>query len=187
MRRIENKAFTGENALVMHTGGQLFPAGTYWEASDSEEGILLGADGRIQAAMPGMKLKSGGVQGDLFVFRRDGVLEGVVGAGEIFDAQGRSWGGFGRFRVSVLMPRRLLKDAQSAFEQEAPLKTVVSVHLRPILRSIMEDILSSPIENPAALRGLLSRRAAEAMEKPLLLRGLKLDHFEIVRFERTEV
>ena len=126
-------------------------------------------------------------KGREFVFRRDGVLEGVVGAGEIFDAQGRSWGGFGRFRVSVLMPRRLLKDAQAAFEQEAPLKTVVSVHLRPILRSIMEDILSSPIENPAALRGLLSRRAAEAMEKPLLLRGLKLEHFEIARFERTEV
>lgn len=186
MHRLDHSALKYVHEAIAHTGEQTFPSNVYWESSDWEEAFFLHADRRIQAALPGMKFKLGGKRGELYVFDRRIALEGVVGAGNVIDAQGHVWGGFGRFRTRLLIPRRFLADAKALIgNEELALENHVSALLRPILRSAMESAFENAAEAPLP-RSVLEQRAAEAMRNALILHGLQLEHFEIVRFAQTE-
>lgn len=186
MHRLDHSALKHVHGPIAHTGEQTFPSNVYWESSDWEEAFFLHADGRIQAALSGMRFKLGGKHGDLYVFDRRTVLEGVVGAGNVVDAQGHVWGGFGRFRTHLLLPRRFLADAKTLFgDADLSLEDHVSALLRPILRSAMESVSENAADAPLPC-SILEQRAAEAMRNALILHGFQLEHFEIVRFARTE-
>jgi len=188
MRWLADTEFQGERAFAAHTGMQTFSRDVRWRASDAEEGILLGADGRMRAVMPGQTVcpaRVGMEQADLFVFRRGGALNGVAGAGDILDGRNVRWGGFGQLRCTLLLPRLALPAVRRAYDEKKPLPAIVADIVRPALRRAMEQAVNNPAK-PAQLRKAVEELAFEPMRELLILHGLLLESFEMERFERTE-
>lgn len=189
MRWLADSEFQGERAFAAHTGMRTFPRDVRWRASDAEEGILLGADGRMRAVMPGQTVcpaRIGMEQADLFVFRRGGILDGVAGAGDVLDGRNVRWGGFGRLRCTMLLPRLALPAVRRAYGEKKTLAAIVAEIVRPALRQAMEAAVSDPSRKPAQLRKAVEELAFEPMRELLVAHGLLLESFEVERFERTE-
>lgn len=188
MGRFEELEFTGDRALIVHTGMRSFSRQVRWRASDSQEGLLLDADGGVRAVLPGETLWPGRVgsgRGDLFVLRRDGALTGVVGTGGVTGSDGVSRGGYGQFACAVLLPRRLLPAAARAFDRDETLSSMAAGVMRPALRRAMEEA-SCRSDDPARLRVEIARLAFEPMRDRLLTVGLLLERFDMERFDRIE-
>lgn len=188
MRLREFTEFHGETGLVEHTGAQNFCKDSVWRASDREEGLWLGDGGELLAVMPGQSIRLGRLgRGDLFVFRRDGEIHGLVGDGGVADAAGALWGGYGTFRAKFLLPRRALTEARRALEGETSLARAVAGILRPDLLAAMERAVGGRTrrESTALLREV-EAHAAKAMGARLPAVGLALEEFKLERFQQTE-
>lgn len=187
MRCCEELDFQGDRTLVAHTGMRSFARNACWRASDAEEGLLLGADGRIHAVMPGETVWPGRVisgRSDLFAFRRNGALTGVVGAGGVVGRGGACRGGYGQFTCTLLLPRLLLPSAARAFEQSEALSAVAADRMRPALLRVMEEV-SACTDDPVQMRSEIARRAFTPMREQLIGCGLLLTRFDMSRFDCT--
>ena len=190
MRWLNDSEFQGERAFAAHTGMRDFPTDVRWRASDAEEGLLLSADGRLTAVMPGQTVcpyrAAGRAQADLFVFRRGGKISGPVGAGGVVDGSGGVWGGNGSLTCSLLLPRLALPAVRRIYESNAPLSAVAADIARPALRQAMERALQTGTMDPARLRARVEELAFEPMRELLIAHGLLPERFDMVSFGRTE-
>ena len=187
MTWLVDSEFLGDRALAAHTGMRSFSRAVCWRASDAEEGLLLADDGCVRSVLPGETVWPGRVlsgRGDLFAFRRNGRLSGVVGAGGVAGPDGARRGGYGGFECSLLLPRRLLDCAAAAFADDVPLSAVVADRLRPALLSAMEQVCARP-GDLASARTEISRAAFPCMRDALIRCGLMLVRFELIRFGRV--